>query len=162
MPKAAETAKSGINKPTKIRRKKMKIAIVYWSGTGNTEAIAKLIAEGASGAGAEVYISEVGKLDHLKFKEAETLALGCPAMGAEALEEGEFEPFVQHIEEKLNGRKLALFGSHDWGDGQWMRDWTERMQKAGAVLAAESLIVNNAPSSASADECKAFGAKIAG
>jgi flavodoxin short chain len=140
----------------------MKIAIIYWSGTGNTESMAKLIAEGASGAGAEIYVSEVGKLDHPKSTEAEVLVLGCPAMGAEVLEESEFEPFIAHIEPKLSGRKLALFGSYDWGDGQWMRDWTERMQKAGAVLVAESLIVNNAPNGASAEQCKAFGAKIAG
>jgi flavodoxin short chain len=140
----------------------MKISIIYWSGTGNTEAMANLIAEGAKGAGAEVYISEVGKLDHPKSKESDVLVLGCPAMGAEVLEEGEFEPFVRHIEPKLTGRKLALFGSYDWGDGEWMRNWSERMAKAGAALVAESLIVNNAPSGEAAERCKAFGKTIAG
>ncbi|MDR0818870.1 MAG: flavodoxin [Oscillospiraceae bacterium] len=140
----------------------MKISIIYWSGTGNTEAMANLIADGAKGAGAEVYISEIGKLDHPKYKESDVLVLGCPAMGSEVLEEDEFEPFIQHIEPKLTGRKLALFGSYDWGEGQWMRDWTERMTKAGAVLAADSLIVNNTPSGESAQQCRDFGAKIAG
>jgi flavodoxin short chain len=138
----------------------MKISIIYWSGTGNTETMAKLIAEGAQGAGAEVYISEIGKLDHPKSKESEVLVLGCPAMGAEVLEEDEFEPFIAHIEPKLTGRKIALFGSYGWGDGEWMRDWTARMQKAGAVLIAESLIVNEEPNGDDVQKCKDFGAAI--
>lgn len=79
--------------------------------------------------------------------DAEVIALGCPSMGAEELEEGEFAPFIDAIEGKVSGKKLALFGSYGWGDGEWMRNWSERMEKAGAVLAAESLIVNEAPDS---------------
>jgi flavodoxin short chain len=139
----------------------MKISITYWSSTGNTEAMANLIAEGARSTGAEVLISEVSKLDHAAAKTADVAVLGCPAMGSEVLEEDEFEPFIKHIEGKMAGKKIALFGSYDWGDGQWMRDWTERMQKAGAVLVAESLIVNNAPSGEDADKCRQFGAAVA-
>jgi flavodoxin short chain len=138
----------------------MNITIVYWSGTGNTEAMAKLIEEGAKGAGATVTTLEVSKAS-LSVLDADVLALGCPAMGAEVLEESEFEPFISSIEGKVSGKKLALFGSYGWGDGEWMRTFTTQMEGAGATLVAESLIVNEAPSGASADECKAFGAKIA-
>jgi flavodoxin short chain len=138
----------------------MRINIVYWSGTGNTEAMAKLIQEGAEGVGADVTVIEVSGADASAL-DADVLALGCPSMGSETLEEGEFEPYITSIEGKVSGKKLALFGSYGWGDGQWMRDWSERMESAGAVLAAESLIVNDAPSGESAERCKAFGATIA-
>ena len=138
----------------------MQINVVYWSGTGNTEAMAKLIAQGAQDAGAAVSLMEVSKADASAL-DAEVLALGCPSMGAEVLEESEFEPFIASIEGKVGGKKLALFGSYGWGDGEWMRDWTERMKKAGAVLAAESLIVNEAPDGESAEQCTAFGKAIA-
>jgi flavodoxin short chain len=139
----------------------MQINIIYWSGTGNTEAMAKLIAEGAQGAGAAVAIKNVSQASAADL-DADVLALGCPSMGAEVLEESEFEPFIQSIEGSVSGKKLALFGSYGWGDGQWMRDWTERMEKAGAALVAESLIVNDAPSGESEQQCKDFGAAIAG
>jgi flavodoxin short chain len=138
----------------------MQITIVYWSGTGNTEAMAKLIQDGAQGAGSAVTLLEVSKADASAL-EADVLALGCPSMGAEVLEESEFEPFIESIEGKVSGKKLALFGSYGWGDGEWMRDWSARMEKAGAALAAESLIVNDAPSGESEQQCKDFGAAIA-
>jgi len=134
----------------------MKVTIVYWSGTGNTEAMAKYIAEGAQRAGAETAVLNVSNADE-SVLNADVLALGCPAMGAEILEEGEFEPFIESIESKVSGKKLALFGSYGWGDGEWMRNWTERMKKAGATLVTESLIVNEVPAG---DECKAFGALL--
>ncbi|MDR2044934.1 MAG: flavodoxin [Clostridium sp.] len=139
----------------------MKINIIYWSGTGNTEAMAELIRSGAEGAGASVTLRNVSaaSADDLN---CDVLALGCPSMGAEVLEESEFEPFIESIEGSVNGRKLALFGSYGWGGGEWLRDWTARMEEAGAALAAESLMVNGAPDGASAEQCRAFGAKIAG
>ena len=139
----------------------MQINIIYWSGTGNTEAMAKLIMEGAQGAGATVALEEVASADVSAALSADVLALGCPSMGSEALEEDEFEPFISAIEDKVNGKKLALFGSYGWGDGEWMRDWSERMEKAGATLVTESLIVLEAPSGESAQQCTAFGAAIA-
>jgi flavodoxin short chain len=135
----------------------MQINIVYWSGTGNTEAMAKFIQEGAESAGAYVTVKEVSQAD-ISVLDADVLALGCPSMGEEELEETEFEPFVASIEGSVEGKKLALFGSYGWGDGQWMRDWSERMEKAGAELIVESLIVNEAPEG---DECKSFGSAIA-
>jgi flavodoxin short chain len=139
----------------------MKISIIYWSGTGNTEAMAKLIQEGAASVGAEVVLKEVAKSEVADVTGADVAVLGCPSMGDETLEEGEFEPFISSIEGKISGKKLALFGSYGWGDGQWMRDWTDRMKKAGAVLVAESLIVNEAPSGDDEEKCKAFGKSIA-
>ncbi len=134
----------------------MTINIIYWSGTGNTEEMAKYIKEGAESAGASVTLKNVSdaSIDDIN---CDVLALGCPSMGAEVLEEEEFEPFIASIEGSVSGKKLALFGSYGWGDGEWMRDFDERMKNAGAVLVCESLIVNEAPEG---DECKAFGAKL--
>lgn len=137
-----------------------KIAIVYWSGTGNTKAMAELIQEGAQGEGAEVRLLDVSDAD-ASVLDADILALGCPSMGAEVLEESEFEPYIESIEGKVGGKKLALFGSYDWGDGEWMRDWTARMENAGAILVVDSLIVNNTPEGAAVQECKDFGAAMA-
>jgi flavodoxin short chain len=140
----------------------MQINIIYWSGTGNTKAMAEVIQEGAENAGAAVTLTEVSAVDISTALNADVIALGCPSMGAEVLEESEFEPFIASIEGSISGKKLALFGSYGWGDGEWMRDWSERMKKAGATLACESLIVNEAPSGDSEQECRDFGAAIAG
>ncbi|MDR0519522.1 MAG: flavodoxin [Clostridiales Family XIII bacterium] len=141
----------------------MKINIIYWSGTGNTQAMAELIRDGAAAAGAEVSLAEVSAVASADAAlDADVVALGCPSMGAEVLEESEFEPFVVSIEGKVGGKKLALFGSYGWGDGEWMRDWSARMEKAGAVLVAESLIVNETPEGEAVQQCKNFGAAIAG
>jgi flavodoxin short chain len=139
----------------------MKVNVIYWSGTGNTEAMAKLIVEGAQSAGADVSMKPVSEASADDLN-ADVLALGCPSMGAEVLEESEFEPYIASIEGQVAGKKLALFGSYDWGDGEWMRNWTKRMEDAGASFAAKSLIVNNAPEGESAELCKEFGKAIAG
>ncbi|MBR3025296.1 MAG: flavodoxin domain-containing protein, partial [Oscillospiraceae bacterium] len=95
----------------------MKTAVIYWSGTGNTEAMAKAIAEGA---GADIFtVSEFGG----SVSDYDVIAFGCPAMGAEVLEEEEFEPFFTSVEGSLSGKKVILFGSYGWGDGEWMRNW---------------------------------------
>ncbi|MDR2525245.1 MAG: flavodoxin [Oscillospiraceae bacterium] len=138
----------------------MQINIIYWSGTGNTEAMANLIAEGAQGAGANVTVKNVAEASANDLA-CDVLALGCPSMGAEVLEESEFEPFVESIEGGVSGKRIALFGSYGWGDGEWMRDWSARMEAAGAVLAAEGLIVNEAPSGEAEQQCKSFGTAIA-
>ncbi len=134
----------------------MKTAVIYWSGSGNTEAMAKAVAEGA---GAELFnVSEFSG----DVAEYDRLAFGCPAMGAENLEESEFEPFFAENEGKLSGKKVALFGSYGWGDGEWMREWAERVKNDGAVLVNdEGLIVNEAPDDAALADCKALGAKLA-
>lgn len=133
----------------------MKIAVIYWSGTGNTEAMASAVAEGA---GAELYSVSQFSGD---VSEYDRLAFGCPAMGAENLEEGEFEPFFEGIESKLSGKKVALFGSYGWGDGEWMRNWEERAKNDGATLVGgEGLIVNETPDNEALEKCAALGAEL--
>ena len=108
-----------------------KVGIIYWSSTGNTEAMVQAVEEGAKAAGADVEIMEVADADVDKALSYDVLALGCPAMGDEELEDGEFEPFFSDLEGKLSGKKVALFGSYDWGDGEWMRTWCGRAKDAG-------------------------------
>ncbi len=134
------------------------MTIIYWSATGNTEMMANAIAEGAKTAGANVTVLSVDAASAEDALSADLLALGCPAMGAEVLEEGEFEPFFSGLESSLSGKKLALFGSYDWGDGQWMRDWQDRVSAAGASLYnGEGLIVNNTPDDDGLSNCRSFG-----
>jgi len=135
----------------------MQINIIYWSGTGNTEAMANFIKEGAEGAGATVTLKEVSAATAADV-DCDMLCLGCPSMGAEVLEEDAFEPYIASIEGSVSGKKLALFGSYGWGDGEWMRDFDDRMKNAGATLVTGSLIVNESPEG---DECRAFGTAIA-
>ena len=134
----------------------MKTAVIYWSGTGNTEAMAKAVAEGA---GAELFsLSEFSG----NVEDYDALAFGCPAMGAEMLEEGEFDPFFTEIESRLSGKKVALFGSYGWGDGEWMRNWESRVQSDGAVLVnGEGVIANDAPSDDDLEKCRALGKALA-
>lgn len=139
-----------------------KIAVVFWSGTGNTEAMADAVAEGAKGAGAEVSVFNVTDFSADKVDEFDAIAFGCPAMGAETLEDSEFEPVFNECEPKLNGKKIALFGSYGWGDGEWMRTWEETCNSAGAVLTAESVICNDAPDDEAKANCNALGVALAG
>ena len=139
-----------------------KLAIVYWSGTGNTEVMANCIAEGAKEAGAEVTLMGPADFSTARLSEFNVVAFGCPAMGAEVLEEMEFDPMFSGIESFLNGKRIALFGSYGWGDGQWMRDWWERSESAGASLYGDKgLIVNEAPSDAEKEACKELGRGLA-
>ena len=139
-----------------------KIAVVFWSGTGNTEAMADAVAEGAKGAGAEVSGFNVTDFSADKLDEFDAIAFGCPAMGAETLEDSEFEPVFNECEPKLNGKKIALFGSYGWGDGQWMRDWAQRAQDDGAQLfSEEGLICNETPDDDVQAACRKLGADLA-
>lgn len=139
-----------------------KMAVIYWSMTGNTQAMAEAIAQGAAGAGVEVDVKQVADVTVEQVLEYDMLALGCPAMGAEVLEELEFEPFFTDLERRLSGKSVALFGSYGWGDGQWMRDWVNRAENAGAnVFRSEGLMVNEAPDDAGLELCRCFGAEFA-
>ena len=131
----------------------MKKAVIYWSGTGNTAAMASAIAAGM-GEGTELYSVDQFTGD---IAEYDKIAFGCPAMGDEVLEEGEFDPFFSSIEGKLGGKKVALFCSYGWGDGQWMRDWAERTTKTGANLYDDGLLVNGFPDADAKVQCTAFG-----
>ena len=139
-----------------------KVGIIYWSSTGNTEAMAQAVEEGAKAAGADVEIMEVADADVDKALSFDVLALGCPAMGDEELEDGEFEPFFSDLEGKLSGKKVALFGSYDWGDGDWMREWASRMEAAGATVAGgEGVIANNTPDEEALENCRKLGETLA-
>lgn len=131
----------------------MKKAVIYWSGTGNTAAMASAIAAGM-GEGTELYSVDQFTGD---IADYDKIAFGCSAMGDEVLEEAEFDPFFTSIEGKLGGKKVALFGSYGWGDGQWMHDWAERTTKAGANLYDDGLTVNGFPDGDAKVQCTAFG-----
>ena len=139
-----------------------KISVVYWSQSGNTAAMAEAVAKGVTDAGkeAEIVFVSSASIDELKSETA--FALGCPAMGAEELEDSEFEPFFAGIEGKLSGKKVALFGSYGWGDGEWMRQWQDRVTGDGATLVnGEGLIVNETPDDDALASCKALGEALA-
>ena len=138
-----------------------KVAVVFWSMTGNTEAMADAVADGARKAGAsamKVEASAFGAADVAKY---DAIAFGCPSMGVEELEEGEFEPVFSDCEAALSGKKTGLFGSYGWGDGEWMRNWAERCENDGAVLACEPVICNDAPDDDAKAECEALGKALA-
>ena len=141
----------------------MSVSVVYWSGTGNTQAMAEAVAEGIREGGAESVLMEVGNADAAALAEEKAFALGCPSMGAEQLEESEMEPFVEALEPLVSGKTILLFGSYGWGDGEWMRDWADRMKNAGAVLIREEgIITNEAPDDEALEECRAAGKELAG
>ncbi len=137
-----------------------KIAVVYWSQTGNTEAMAVAVAEGIKEKGAEAVMLTASEFDASMMDSYDGVAFGCPAMGAEVLEEGEFQPMLDSCEPKLGGKKTALVGSYGGGDGEWMPNWEETCTSAGAVLACDSVICNAAPDDEALASCRALGAAL--
>lgn len=137
-----------------------KIAVVYWSGTGNTEAMALAVAEGIKEKGSEAVVLTSAEFDSSQMDNYDAIAFGCPSMGAEELEESEFAPMFEACEAKLSGKKIALFGSYGWGDGEWMRNWEESCKNAGAVMACDFVICNEAPDDEAVFACKALGAAL--
>ena len=136
--------------------------VVYWLQTGNTQTMAEAVAKGITAAGGSVECVAVSDITPQDLAGEAVFALGCPAMGAEVLEESEMEPFVEELEKSVSGKKIGLFGSYGWGDGQWMRDWVERMEAAGArVLNGEGLICQEVPNDDAIAECKALGKQLA-
>ena len=138
-----------------------KIAIVYWSGTGNTEAMANAVLEGINETGAEGILYTASEFSAELMDEYDAVAFGCPSMGSEQLEDSEFEPMFQSCEEKLSGKKIALFGSYGWGDGEWMRNWAETCRNDGAVLACDFVICCDAPDDEAISACKELGKALA-
>ena len=138
-----------------------KVAVVYWSSTGNTESMANAVAEGAKAAGAEVTTFETSDFSADKVDEFDAIAFGCPAMGDEVLEEDEFEPMFSSCEAKLSGKVIGLFGSYGWGDGEWMRNWEETCLGDGAVFAGDSVICQDEPDDDAVESCKALGKALA-
>lgn len=139
-----------------------KVAVVYWSGTGNTEKMAESVVKGAKDKGAEVQLITASEFDASTFLSWDAVAFGCPAMGNEELEDSEFQPMWEQCLPKLGGRTIALFGSYEWAEGEWMRTWTKDCEDAGAVLACESVTCYDVPDEAGLAACEALGAALAG
>ena len=139
-----------------------KIQVVFWTQSGNTQAMAEAIGKGITEAGKEANVVYVGSASLDELKAAKAFALGCPSMGVEVLDEAEMEPFVAEVECFASGKTIALFGSYGWGDGEWMRNWVERMQAAGAtVLNGEGLICQETPDDDAIAECVNLGKQLA-
>ena len=139
-----------------------KVNVIYWSQTGNTAAMAEAVANGINAAGGEAVILDVSSASVDDLKDAAAFAMGCPAMGAEVLEEGEMDPFVSEVEGIAAGKHIGLFGSYGWGDGEWMRDWEERMKNAGAdVVGGEGVICQEAPDDDAVAACEELGKQLA-
>lgn len=137
-----------------------KVAIVYWSGTGNTEAMAQAVAEGVKAGAGEAVLLTAAEFDAGMADSFDAIAFGCPAMGAEELEESEFAPMFAACEPKLSGKKLGLFGSYGWGDGEWMRTWEDTCRGDGTQVIGEPVICNEAPDDDALSACKALGTAL--
>ena len=137
-----------------------KVAVVYWSGTGNTEEMANKVAEGAKAAGAEVEVISADDFDGTDISSFDGVAFGCPAMGDEELEDSVFQPVFEACEPKLAGKKVALFGSYGWGDGDWMRSWEEKCQNDVVALDVDSVICNEEPDDEAQAACIELGKAI--
>lgn len=137
-----------------------KIAVVYWSGTGNTETMAEAVAQGAREKGAEVELLRAEEFGAGQVPVYDAIAFGCPSMGVEELEESEFAPMFESCEPAISGKRISLFGSYGWGDGEWMRNWEESCKQDGAVLVSEGVICNDAPDDEAIAACKALGAAL--
>ena len=138
-----------------------KTAVIYWSGTGNTEAMANAVLEGMKSAGADAALLTVDQVNTADLGNYAAIAFGCPAMGAETLEESEFEPMFSGCEGKLSGKKVGLFGSYGWGDGEWMRSWEKDCADAGINLVCDSVTCCEAPDDAALDALRAMGKTLA-
>ena len=148
--------KEGLSKMAKVK-------IIYWSGTGNTAAMAAAIAEGAKEAGAEAELITAETAGAADVQDAKAIALGCPSMGAEQLEETIMEPLMEELDGAISGKTVVLFGSYGWGSGDWMRDWENRVSSDGALVwNGEGIIANNAPDDDALDACKSAGRDLAG
>lgn len=135
--------------------------IIYWSGTGNTEAMANLILKGIKEEGGNAEILNISNNNIDSLKDDEVIVLGCPSMGQEELEDGEFIPFLEKVEPDLKGKQVALFGSYGWGSGEWMDSFEERVKSSGAIVSLRPIIVNYAPDGDSELECIEYGKNIA-
>ena len=138
-----------------------KVAVVYWSGSGNTEMMAGAVADGAKKKGADADLIYCTDFSVNQVADYDAIAFGCAAMGAEGLEESEFQPMFDDVTAALNGKKIALFGSYGWGSGEWMENWEQSCKDAGAVLATESVMCNNTPDDEGLLNCEALGAALA-
>lgn len=138
-----------------------KVAVVFWSGTGNTEAMANIVAAGAKSAGADVTVYTASEFQAGMMDSYDAIAYGCPAMGSEELEDMEFQPMFDSCKAKLNGKKIGLFGSYSWAEGEWMRTWQAECEELGANLVMDGVICYDAPDGEAEANCEALGKALA-
>ncbi|MDO5715841.1 MAG: flavodoxin [Tissierellia bacterium] len=138
-----------------------KVNVIYWTGTGNTEAMANAIVKGAEDAGAEVKLLQVSEATEDDVKNVDRIAFGCPAMGAEELEEAEMRPFMDKVNPLLSGKHVVIFGSYEWADGEWMRLWQDEIEETGALLVADGFAAYDNPDEDAIEECEALGKELA-
>ncbi|MGN0159328.1 MAG: flavodoxin [Brotaphodocola sp.] len=138
-----------------------KVAIVFWSGTGNTEAMANSVAAGAKAAGADVTVYTASEFHASMMDDYDAIAYGCPAMGSEELEDTEFQPMFDDCKSKLNGKKIGLFGSYSWAEGEWMRIWQADCEELGANLVMDGVICYETPDAEGEANCEALGKALA-
>ena len=138
-----------------------KVAVVFWSGTGNTEAMADLVAQGVKEAGGDASLIQISDFDESQIDDFDAFAFGCPAMGDEELEDTEFLPVYDIVEPLLGDKKVVLFGSYDWNDGEWLELWEQRAQDAG-VNVVDSLIAKDYPDDEASAECVRVGKLLVG
>lgn len=139
-----------------------KIQVIYFSQTGNTEEMAQAVGKGITDAGKEAEVIEVSDASIEALKESASFALGCPATGTEVIDEDEMEPLVAQVEAFASGKNIALFGSYGWGEGQWMKDWADRMKNAGAnIVNGEGLICQETPDNDTIKQCEKLGSQLA-
>ena len=138
-----------------------KVAVVFWSGTGNTEAMAAAVAQGVKDGGGEAVVKTAAEFTAAELDQFDAVAFGCPSMGAEELEETEFAPLFERCREGIRGKRLGLFGSYGWGDGEWMRNWEEQVRADGADLVSNGVICNEAPDEEAVAACQLLGRPLA-
>ena len=138
-----------------------KTAVVYWSGTGNTAAMADAVVEGVKSAGGQPELFTAESFNSDMVDTYDFIAFGCPSMGCEQLEDTEFEPMFDSCKNKLKGKKIALFGSYGWGDGEWMQTWENDCKSFGADLVCDSVICNDAPDDEAVAKCENLGKALA-
>lgn len=138
-----------------------KINVIFWSGTGNTERMAEAILKGAKLEGAEANLIPVSAASVDDVKDVDKVAFGCPAMGSEELEDSEMRPFMDMVNPLLSGKKVALFGSYEWAEGEWMKTWQEEVEATGANLVADGLIAYDSPDDDAIEECESLGKELA-
>ena len=138
-----------------------KIAVIYWSGTGNTAAMADADVEGVKSAGGQPELFTAESFNSDMVDNYDFIACGCTSMGCEQLEDTEFEPMFDSCKNKLKGKKIALFGSYGWGDGEWMQTWENDCKSFGADLVCDSVICNDAPDDEAVAKCENLGKALA-
>lgn len=138
-----------------------KTAVVYWSGTGNTAAMADAVVEGVKSAGGKPELFTADSFNSDMVDNYDFIAFGCPSMGCEQLEDTEFEPMFDSCKNKLKGKKIALFGSYGWGDGEWMQTWENDCKSFGVDLVCDSVICNDAPDDEAVAKCENLGKALA-